>query len=129
LPDDLSGLAGYISAAGQRLMLTGFAASENPNQKTSVAAVLWAQASDRSCMARCATSCRPPVSSGPLAVADYDGDSDLDLFVGGRFVSGTYPQPATSRLFISRMAGCCLTMAINHSSIRSDSSAEQSGAI
>ncbi|NBC65621.1 MAG: hypothetical protein GVY07_08230 [Bacteroidetes bacterium] len=45
----------------------------------------------------------PGISSatGPIAAADYDGDSDVDLFVGGRVIRSFYPRNATSRLFLS----------------------------
>lgn len=37
-------------------------------------------------------------SAGPLALADFDGDDALDLFIGGRVVPGHYPEAATSLL-------------------------------
>ncbi len=38
-------------------------------------------------------------SAGPLALADLRGDGNLELFVGGRVVSGRYPEAAASRIY------------------------------
>jgi hypothetical protein len=41
---------------------------------------------------------QPAAGSGPMAMADYSGDGQLDLFVGGRVIAGRFPEAAPSLL-------------------------------
>jgi len=52
-------------------------------------------------------------SVGPLALADYDADGDLDLFVGGRIVPGAYPLSPSSRLYRNEAGRLVLDAANN----------------
>jgi hypothetical protein len=40
----------------------------------------------------------PEASTGPMTMADVDGDGKLELFIGGRAIPGKYPEAATSLL-------------------------------
>jgi hypothetical protein len=46
-----------------------------------------------------------PSSTGPMALADVNGDGILDLFVGGRITTGHYPEAASSFLFLGKPGG------------------------
>ena len=41
------------------------------------------------------------IAGSVVTAADYDGDGDNDLFIGGRVVTGRYPHPASSLLLVN----------------------------
>jgi hypothetical protein len=85
------------SGPGGRGLLVGCANYED-GQATGAAVQQWIVGESAVADAIPATAS----SVGPLALADYAGDGQLDLFVGGRCVPGRYPEPATSQLWRQR---------------------------
>jgi hypothetical protein len=43
-----------------------------------------------------------PVSAGPMATADFNRDGNLDVFIGGRVVPGSYPDTPRSAIWTNR---------------------------
>jgi hypothetical protein len=93
-PADLTGLAATAADGGK--IFAGFSSWEGPVGPSAVAIPANARGVGNS-----GVDVAPPRVStpGPIALADYNGDGTLDLFVGGRAIPGAYPKPASSSLY------------------------------
>jgi len=91
---DQSGIVAGHNASGRTMLLVGSANYEDASTTApSATQYLLGPSSPE-------TPLPPNVSStGPMALADIDGDGVLELFVGGRVVPGRYPEPASSRIY------------------------------
>jgi hypothetical protein len=93
LPEDLTGIVGWVRGARDRTLVVGrdnYESSNNPPSATIISFVSKPRKQDLPAT---------PSSTGPLAVADIYGDGTLDLFVGGRVIPGRYPEAADSRIY------------------------------
>ena len=98
--DDQTGLAAWCTADGRRCLLAGLANYEIADTNAALPFDLFFLGSTGQVRRVVLTDVPAiPDSTGPIAVTDFEGDGDLDVFIGGRLRPGAYPAPATSRLF------------------------------
>ena len=93
VPEDLTGLVGWVGGAGERALAVGrdnYEVTDNPASASVISYVPGLKKQDLP-----ATQ----ASTGPLAVADVYGDGTLAMFVGGRVIPGRYPEASDSRIY------------------------------
>jgi len=112
-PGDLTTILGWPDGHGGSLALAGVAAYEMTRTSDARAIPRVVAYSPR-------TGAVTPLiggdtaSVGPLALADYDGDGTLDLFVGARIYPGGYPLSPSSHLYHNRDGRLVLDSANDH---------------
>ncbi|MCP5524402.1 MAG: VCBS repeat-containing protein [Verrucomicrobiales bacterium] len=94
---DQTGLASWQTANGATHLLVGFSNYE-PGPGTPSRLVHYTSLGKDA--SRPVTVWSGPESIGPIALADVDGDGDLDAFVGGRVAPGRYPEDVASHLLL-----------------------------
>jgi hypothetical protein len=100
VPADTAGMAAY-AVSGHPVLLVGLSNYELPSSHSSV--ILQVASSIPGSPAFAVLSTNLGVDAlGPLAVADVDGDGELEVFAGGRVIPGHYPEAAASYILRSR---------------------------
>ena len=95
VPGDVTGVSGWISGTGIRQWIAAVSNYENPQQNAQM------RSYRKSIGLAVNSKSLGDTMPGPIAVADVDRDGDLDVFIGGRAVTGHYPQASVSSLLLA----------------------------
>ena len=92
LPGDMVSACGWVDSSGRRTWLAAVTNYESPRSRARL--MTFRKSGGLSSSGKSLEDIMP----GPIAVADVDADGDLDVFIGGRAVTGHYPQASVSML-------------------------------
>ena len=104
---DITTVVGWPDGRGGRAILAGIS---NYEMSTTDQALVVPSVVSYSMSSGAVTPLVPgdTASVGPIAVADYTGDGNLGVFVGGRILPGGYPLSPSSRLYRNTGRGLVL---------------------
>ena len=92
MPGDVVSACGWVDGSGRRTWLAAVTNYESPRSKARL------RTFKKSGGLAIGGQSLDGIMPGPIAVADVDADGDLDVFIGGRAVTGHYPQASVSML-------------------------------
>ena len=92
MPGDVVSVCGWVDGSGRRTWLAAVTNYESPRSRARL------RTFKKGGGLAGGGQSLDGIMPGPIAVADVDADGDLDVFIGGRAVTGHYPQASASML-------------------------------